>query len=229
MKQFLIVCMLMLVSVTPAKGAMITVKDTGNAGWVRATTTFKPTRMIIGDSGGLGYNGVAFFQMPTLAANEEISSAEMNFRTSNTGTVTNANIDIWSLGLQTTPTLATSHFIQSNMDATAGRDKLVDNFIVAGTFVNGVKSTGDLTSLGSFIQNLYTTLGYANVAGKYLYIRVNQDAVPTGGFRFYGGNEGAANAPALTLTTQTIVIPEPASLSLVAPAGLALLGRRRRA
>ncbi|MBI1368792.1 MAG: hypothetical protein GC162_09090 [Planctomycetes bacterium] len=200
-----------------ADADIVTINTDSTGGWVRAAANFGNTNHIVGFStGSVNYNGIMFFQLPTLAPTEFVNKGVLSFPVSNTGTLSGANADIWSLGLQTTPTRSNTQFIESNTDGVSGHAKLVDNFIASGVFVTGTPTTttAQSISIGSYIKNLYDTLGYANVAGKYLVIRVNTDASGDhGGFRFNAPSAG--NPVKLTLT----IVPAPAAL----PAGVALL------
>ncbi len=224
---------IVVLACTLTANADFIISATNDTGYVRAAGAVENTTMIIGKStGDVNYAGVAVFQLPTLAAGESVTGASLRFVTSNGGTITGANVDIWSLGIFSSVTLSTSMFIQSDSDGTAGRVKLANNFIPSGMLVSGgsVHETTPLqnSALATHIDALYDTDPTAG--GKYLAIRLNPDASAagiSGSFRFHGGNATAANLPKLTLTTEVIAIPTPASFALLAPAALAWTRRRR--
>jgi hypothetical protein len=212
------------------------INGNNGSGFVRASGGFNPSRLIVGIStSDHNYNGIAVFTLPTLAANEVITGAALSFVTSNNGTIFGGNVDLWSLGTYSSVNLSnsayyTSMFRESNADPTAGRVKLADDFITSGTNVFGTKQTNATTNalLASTLQAIYDN--DPNAAGKLFAIRLNSDqptANISGGFRLYGGNEGASNAPKLSLTTEVVSIPTPASIALLAPAALAWMRRRR--
>lgn len=216
----------------PATAATVTLNP-ATTGWTRPGTAFSPSNMIIGEStGSLEYAGIEEFLLPSLAPGETITNASLSFVTTVGGKIVGANTDIWALGLLSSPAVTTSQYLGADTDATTGHTKLVDNFINANTYVSGTRTTTSPqnATITAYIQSLYTTLGNANVAGKYLVIRVNPDdtlATSDGSFRFATYNNATKNS--LTLTTAVTVIPEPATAAMgAALLAIAGLSRRRR-
>lgn len=81
------------------------------------------------------YNGIAFFQLPT----NRIDSANLTLTVdTNSGPLTNANIDVWGLGYMAVPYMSSAWTLAADTDARALINanvpfaKLADNIVTAG-------------------------------------------------------------------------------------------------
>ncbi|MEM6332191.1 MAG: PEP-CTERM sorting domain-containing protein [Planctomycetota bacterium] len=165
---------------------------------------------------------VMSFQLPVLAPDEVVVSASLSFqRTFNQGQPTGYTLDLDFIGVDPVelaasdfeaPVVATvaDDFVTPDDDGTPGTDPGFTGFFEILTF--------DVTSLISS--------NYADGEFAAFRITVDGDPVPAA---FNGYNFAANNATVVPILTIETVIPEPASLALVALGGVALLGRRRTA
>lgn len=207
------------------------------------TGTFPVNDLIVGAATGANYSGIAFFELPDRGG-VEIRDAVLKLTVVSAGTMPNANADLYVLGYMSDPPLMNKSWLLITDTETRDGDtlgtglgtdlplKLVDNLVTAGTAmaVNAVTQTNTAQSiaLGQYLNQLYDV--YGAVAGDYVVIRVNPDfnewqgdnANASKNFR-YGGSHRGAQASLLTIT----LVPEPASMSMLAVGALALLRRRR--
>lgn len=154
------------------------------------------------------------FQLPTLAPDEVLVGADLRFSTLGgpTGGPT-FSVDLDAIAVR-------SGFIQAS-DFQAASTSIEEGVLFPGVpgFSNRSIGTAGEAALLDFLQNNYTAL-------EFLFLRLTPDATPPENDWYTIFATGTGALPQLTLTTE--IIPEPASLSLLA-AGLALLtGRRRR-
>jgi hypothetical protein len=204
----------------------ITVEDTTGTGnyQSRIGEFFAP--------GGACY--VMPFQLPTLAAGEVFTSADLRTQLYDRGNPGNlANADLYGIRVSPSVSLLSTDYYQGPSDA--GSTLIQQNFLTptsplrtdanTGPFIQPTP-TGD-TALVSFLNTAYA--GGAN-AGDYVFLRVSyDDATIPAGNSFYAlltANAGGSNEPPL-LTYTSAAVPEPTSIVVLAMGTLALLRRRR--
>lgn len=161
------------------------------------------------------------------------------------------NADLVALGFDTNATPDNSsaaaadyvYFGEGELDAGTGaqsgvfriNQEIQDNYLVpsenvvnGGTPLNQMTDEAGTQALTAYIQSLYAHPSFVP-GSSYLILRLNPDQMPldTATNRYNISSAETTDAGA-TLPTLTIeVIPEPGAISLLAIAGLGLLGRRR--
>jgi hypothetical protein len=195
--------------------------------------------LVAGVSGDYLYrkSSILFFKLPDIGNSADILSADLRILylrgDDNNGTQDSA--DVWGLGYETVaaPVIDHSWYHDSNTDTGAGvnvpsRTKIQDAIISGrGNTPNqwhSTDETGDANLL-RFLRYLYDN---GATEGNFAIIRINYDSVPSTSpmerYVFASGDAVPIDwAPTLTVE----VIPEPATLSLLALGGLMALRRRR--
>ncbi len=221
-----------LMATPSAHAATIVVEvDTADRQITRANTGGTLTlENIVGPNARSGRNGTAStaqyvmpFLLPTLNP-AEIDSVNLAIVSNGVNTPGN-NHQIRIIGLRATADVLTTDYA---LDAAApsGGTLVQNNFAPAGVAsatgqVYETDATGD-ANLKAWLQANY-------VAGQYLMLRVNPIVTATGSFIDTTTRMDWATFDHATLAapTLTIVIPEPASLALLAAGSLLLVSRRR--
>jgi hypothetical protein len=176
-------------------------------GAIYSTGTFVDQTLICGVAGSVMYNGIAFFQLPT----NRIGSANLTLTVdTNSGPLTNANIDVWGLGYMTVPYMSSAWTLAADTDARALINanvpftKLADNIVTAGqaTAVGSAWSFSPAqgSNLTAFLNGLYEK---GAQPGDYAVLRVNPDAAFTAvqNVRFGSSSQVSPDRrPKLTLT-----------------------------
>ena len=185
----------------------------------------------VGASSGSANSGVYPFQLPALPAGEFVSTANfvVEFITADSNSV--SDFDLYGLPYRAAPDVLPGDLYSGDDDPTDAT-KLQDKFAVdpddEATFVE-TDATGD-AGLAAYIQAQYDA---GAEAGDYLFLRISADtqqATEAGtegrSLAFFESVERHTTSDP-TLTFETEVIPEPATMALLAAGGV-LLGRRRR-
>lgn len=178
-------------------------------------------------SGTVNAGVVYLFELPTLGANEVVTNVSLSLSISNTFFVLE-DIDLYALNAQAAgdKTIVPDDFYVGPSDPTDAI-LLEDNWIADSGAVQVPANTYTLTNdaeLTSYIEDAYNTVG----AGGNVLFRVNQDVLSNAGASNFASirNGNTALRPSLEITTT--VIPEPASLGLLAIGTGLLFGRTRR-
>lgn len=162
------------------------------------------------------------FELPVLADDEFIDSAELSFEFTNKDSSPTFNLDLWGTGFQNDTNTSTmrKYFQYDTGDPNAGTIKIEDDIITPTTATGTISSANE--ALTSYIQGFYdANPGYTG--GSYAYLRLNMDGGYTTGA--IGYRIPSPEGVSLTLN----VVPEPSTIGLLAMAGAALpLFRRRR-
>lgn len=175
----------------------------------------------VGRWGGGDYrNAVFVFQLPALGGGETVESAQFNvgyWEVKGAGPAPTFGVDAGVLRVNASPNVQSSDY--------SGGTLLQSNFVTTLT----TESFGGYTGLNSTGQNtLGTYLASNYLAGSYVFISLKANAAVTvdHGYHFFTADMASAGdfKPQLVLTT---VIPEPASLSLLALGAMGLMRRKR--
>ena len=149
---------------------------------------FPHQNLIVGRTGSGNtwymYNGIAFFRLPM----RTMTAASWVFPSCQNGTISAANADMWSLGWQSSPSIANSWCLGVDNDTrillnNRKPDKLIDNWIPAGTSFSG-KTVSDELILDYYGLLLNRGAG----TNDYVVLRINPDA----DYGTAGTNESAA-------------------------------------
>lgn len=173
------------------------------------------------------FNMVYVFELPTLASNQVVASADLTFQYTYRNFM-NFNVDLWGIGFQNSTTPIIEFFNQNTGDS--GNTKIEDNVILQSMYPSTISTgaAGDAV-LGSYIQSFYdATPGYSG--GDYVFLRLNHDTLP-GSAAFINVSQAADSNTVLTLDITTNPVPEPSTLaiwSLLALCGIGYGWRRRK-
>ncbi len=181
-------------------------------------------------SNGTRSDAVYVFELPVLTG--VISNANLSFQALSSAGLPNAlnniRVDLKGLGFQSTFTAVTTF---------SGSTLLEDDIIVGSVLRPLLNSSAPVTvetdSLGDAALAAYLQTFYAAnptyAGGSIVLLGLDQTATVFDNAHFnVDSNEFAGSTPTLTIETETVVIPEPASLALLGLGGLCLLPRRRR-
>jgi MYXO-CTERM domain-containing protein len=165
------------------------------------------------------------FELPTLASNEVVTSADLAFQYTYRNWTPNYNVDLWGVGFQDSTTPIQEFFNEDSGDT--GNTKIDDNLITASTSYGSISTSklGD-AALGSYVQSFYdANPDYSG--GDYVFLRLNHDALPgSANYTRVSRAESTSGSPVLTLNT---AVPEPSALvALTGLLGMGLIGRWRR-
>ena len=162
------------------------------------------------------------FELPVLAEDEFIDSAQLSFLFTEKNSSPSFNLDLWGTGFQgNTGTSTMSKYFQYDTgDPNSDTVKIEDN-IITPTTATGTITSSTNEALTAYLQGFYdANPDYAG--GSYAYFRLNMDGgYTTGAIGYRIQSPEAVN---LTLT----IVPEPSTIGLLAMAGSALLLFRRR-
>ncbi len=161
------------------------------------------------------------FELPVLADDEFIDSAELSFDFTDKNSSPTFNLDLWGAGFQNDTNTSTmrKYFQYDTGDPNSGTIKIEDNIITPQTEFGTISSANE--ALTSYIQGFYdANPGYTG--GSYAYLRLNMDD----GYRSEGVGYRIPSPEGVSLTLT--VVPEPSTIGLLAMAGAALLLFRRR-
>ena len=174
-------------------------------GAIYATGAFDVQDLIsaTGGNGPQDFNGIAFLPLPE----QPMTSSSLSLTAlSQTGIMTNANIDVWGLGYMPVPQMSADWFCTNNTDSRVllnGRQpvKLADNIVTSGqTVAVGYvwqPTAVQTNELRKYLNRLYDRGDGKGGAkpGDYAVIRVNMDASQAGFNRGVRWGGSSATSP----------------------------------
>ena len=197
-----------------------------------------PDRVGFGSTTRMGNALILVFQLPTLPSGESILEADLQINVASTagphGGDPDFNVDAYGIRISNSPAVSTSDFFMGANDGSA--TKIQDNMMNWLTSSTGVQSTSDDTSVGAWIDTLYTG---DTPNSTYAFIRLNADIafadytngagaqIPNRYFNINTGNS-ATDAPVLTITTAIASVPEPSAFAFFGFTSLAMLVFRKK-
>ena len=188
-------------------------------------------------------NPLMQFDLPVLPAGEQVVQADLILFSAQNAGGTGGTPDIEVLATTTAIDMATVTYFNSNPELQTGGEDFTsalkwtgvwDDFstesvIPGADFITGQPVTysdnDGAAGMLKFVQDNISGSGAVTVNfGLGFVIREGNGGTTSGGWTLYS-DEGSGAAPILRITTE--VIPEPASIGLVAFGGLLMLSRRR--
>ena len=161
------------------------------------------------------------FELPTLAANEAVTSADLTFGYTYRNWPFSYNVDLWGVGFQGSTTPIQEFF--NNDTGDTGNTKIDDDLITPSTSYGTISTgaSGD-AALASYLQGFYdVNPDYSG--GDYVFLRLNHDLPDPASARFIQVTTGESGTPpVLTLTVDAV--PEPSACALLGIATLGVLG-----
>lgn len=178
---------------------------------------------------------VMAFQLPTLPAGSVFTAASFTDQLASFSGTPAFNVDMYGLSrVASEATILGTDYYAGTLDS--GATLIQDNILTPSTPVRGTQAWPYLsfttnTSANTALINFLNTM-YANGAnaGKYVFIRLSPDiaSMPTGNNAYNITSANAGNSfeiPTITYTSE--VVPEPASVGILAGSGLLLLACRK--
>ncbi len=185
------------------------------------------TTMIIGDDnaqyGKDDVAAVAVFQLPDLGG-EAIESANLACRMTWGKYALSGGVDVYATRYASSKSVIVDDYGWGQPLTTGGGTLIQDDLIVHAGEAQEM-ATFETDDAADAVLAAWLADAYAGgaVAGDYVFIRFNGDAQSANTFNLVSGNHTTEMPPTLTITT----VPEPATLSVLALGGLAVLCRRR--
>ena len=213
--------------------APITITSSTADGVVSSTDAINTTGTLarVGKDGKTN-SYIAVFQLPTLDAGTAFTATSYKIFAQRYSSYA-YNADLYGLGYRTSPVLlATDKFAGPGPDpsATLIQDDFLDT-TMSTSYVNRSTDAGGSTNLDAYLNAMYAASATDRGLGQtiYVFLRLSPDNSYSGGTYSYYQVYTADNSshhPALTY--DTALIPEPATMALLATGAAALLRRRRR-
>lgn len=179
---------------------------------------------------------VMAFQLPTLQPGEQFATATFTDQLASFSGTPTFNVDFYGLSRAPAvdPTVLSADFYAGNSDASATR--IQDNILTPSSPTRSSKpwpyASFTTSDSGNAALAAYLNAMYANGAnaGKYVFLRLSPDlaSMPTGNNAYNITSANAGNDfehPTITYTVAVAAIPEPATITALASAGIALLVR----
>ena len=160
---------------------------------------------------GAQYNisAVLPFELPTLAAGETISTAELRVYLEAVAGGLGNHVDVYGLPYRSTSTVLSSDFFAGDYGTDASATALQDDIFTLST-TNGQKTTNCSEAFANFINAQYTA---GAVGGDFIFIRLGLDVSNSANYDYWTISSQdattAANRPVLTLTTENGVNTAP--------------------
>jgi|GEM_PF-3181522 len=168
---------------------------------------------LAGAFGSNGQNGVYIFSLPQLESDAQITGASLalTYLGSGTNDTSNARVDLWGIGFQTT-TEPILEYLEGDFDP------LTDNFKIQNNIANPGTQPGQIVTdslgnqqLSTYLQSFYdANLAYDGQSFVFFRINPDQDVTTSGftqGYRF-ATSENMFDNPTLTISS----VPEPTTL-----------------
>lgn len=196
----------------------------GNTGASSANTQINGSA-----AGPANYNGVTLYALPDQRSG--VVAASLDFLITTGGSIP-ANVDLWGLGYIHGAAalvgnwefhdLSDTRVLLNGVTPTSIADNIVAANATVTTGTHLVTSGAQNVALVNYLNALYTT---GAVAGDFVVFRTNPDVdvLNITGTSFKNIRFGTGSDAKLSVTT----VPEPATLSLLAVASLAMIRRRR--
>ena len=187
------------------------------------------------------YSMVYVFELPELPDGEFVDTAGLSFYVHDINHfgsqhLDGKGIDLYGVRMASSAGVELDDFFSGSFAATGNNGVGIQESIVftntgqpdhTGTGWHQTDPTGS-ANLGSWLQGLYDDPGYNPAGDNFAFLRLSDQGNITTSGRFWEvrtANAGSSSVPVLTIET---AIPEPASVSLLALAGLSLFRRLRR-
>lgn len=174
--------------------------------------------------------GVFVFQLPTLAANEQIATASFSDYVQGSG-VNGYQVDLYGLNYRTSPALLGTEYYGGPSGSAPVTDALIQDGYIVGA-VSGNIFTTSATGNANLATYLNAQLSAAQTNGDassaYVFLRVSPNTASIYISKWTINTSEASNidnSPQITYTTE--VIPEPVSLALLGLGSLVIFKRRR--
>jgi hypothetical protein len=132
----------------------------------------------IGVNGGFDYSDVYVFQLPTLAAGQQIASADFTFYDAASGSI--YNTDLYGLGFRTSPTVLATDWYSGPNDTHNTR---LESGIISPSFTFSGLLTTSSTADVALVTYLNSQYSAGAVGGDFVFLRLSSNV--SGGTNLY--------------------------------------------
>jgi chitodextrinase len=170
--------------------------DNGSTDWI-----YESNCRVGGASGSNDRAMVFVFVLPTLAAGEVITDADLSFNLESIANTPNGNADLYGLPYQTSLSIGSSQYYDGTFDGDAGAEG-IEGAILTPSSTSGAISTSS-TGDANLVDYLNAQYDAGAEGGDYVLIRLNSSVSNEGNYKYYTvSTANSGNGPSLWIETE---------------------------